>query len=539
MAATSVDNVMKALINKIHGVITNDGEFAPTKRSTFISWCLPGLAYKPEDFDYQSKGFNAVLEAEKVAELAKSIKNAQPAGGDEEPEHPEQGVNAELLAELVKNKEVAAMLQRQNHAEAVSQQMDFIPTPQYDATGKILDHTAYSNSGDKLSSMCSAILDLSRVAKIALTEKEKTQLATIKNALYPMKKVKISKFNSTTGDMEEVEDEIVQESPMIRAYNEKMAAYGNALLAYNTKRKEAIVGKSKDAVMDFALNAEIYRNQVNAAEGAWNTGGSRKEVEGMQAYVDNLNRRNMQIWKQSMIQRMKFATLTNPQSGMSYPYTTLIPLNFAEPSAAWQKFSFYEREQTNFSKSSSLNWNAGIKVGFLGLGGSAGAHQNKYEASSGFTMSNFSIEFEMTQAIISRPWYPVEFIKSLGWTLDKVTWSTRSEKSLPLSSGGDNPKGPFIAYPVSAIFVRNVKIRWDRISSDGQSFFNNVGANGSIGYGFFGKSSASVNSTNTESNYRMDADGKGLSFDGMNLIAFINHFLDKTPNPNPAITEFE
>ena len=100
--------------------------------------------------------------------------------------------------------------------------------------------------------------------------------------------------------------------------------------------------------------------------------------------------------------------------------------------------------------------------------GSSGENSYKSNLSENSIMSGDSkisdieVSFEITQVLISRPWFYPEFFMNRGWTLRKGDgW----ELDMPSDGNIPEPNGTFIAYPTAALFVRNVTIKSKEIAS--------------------------------------------------------------------------
>jgi hypothetical protein len=118
-----------------------------------------------------------------------------------------------------------------------------------------------------------------------------------------------------------------------------------------------------------------------------------------------------------------------------------------------------------------------------------------------------------------------------AWTLDDQ-WNLNFDKKV--SDGGEKPVGRLVAYPVTALFVRNVKFKSDDVANmmNYISKQNEVGA--SVGYGPF-SIGGSYQSGNEQRNIKSHVSGSELIIEGLQLIGFINNLIPKSPDTNPAI----
>jgi hypothetical protein len=74
-------------------------------------------------------------------------------------------------------------------------------------------------------------------------------------------------------------------------YKEKQKAYQDAELEYNNLRKGALTANSTQAVTDWSLNANLYRDKVKGALDDWVVAGCKNEVEMMLAYIQQIKYR--------------------------------------------------------------------------------------------------------------------------------------------------------------------------------------------------------------------------------------------------------
>jgi len=102
------------------------------------------------------------------------------------------------------------------------------------------------------------ILKFSQVANFELDEKTKAKIVRLRGLLQEKK----TKKNIITDE----EEEVLQETALVKKYNEKLQNYMNEALEYNTHRVNALAAKDPTAVHFWAMNASILRNKVSAAK---------------------------------------------------------------------------------------------------------------------------------------------------------------------------------------------------------------------------------------------------------------------------------
>ncbi len=476
-----LNDLGRKFLAQIYQILSGGDETVPAAQNTFISWCTPGIPFTADDFSFCVKGFGGGATAQEDKLL---------------------------------------LQQAFNFAQVV----DFIPDP----TGvynQDQQQTIFRTSQARLSHIYGEILRFSKVVKSDLTAAEQAKLEKFRNLLRTKKVIK----DIVTDE----ETEVVVDGPMLSAYNEKMAAYTDAALFYNTKRvtaQSATGPEGKLAVSDWANNAALYRLKVKAAMDAWTSGGYRNDVDKVNAYINQVTQRDMMLWKQKLQENLEDARVSALGPGSDFLYTTVLPSSFAT-SAGWTSFSYDHNMASSSSQTKSNAWSVGggVNFGLFSIGG--GAHGSSSSASGDTKISNFKLRFDMTAVVISRPWFYPEFFMSRGWNLTKGQGWTFDD--LP-SDGKIPPKGNFIGYPTQAIFVRNVVIDSAEFASAYKAYQSSVGGSASVGWGPF---KLSGGYSHAESGHQFDSnfEGQTLRVPGMQIIAFVNRLVGKAPNPLPGL----
>ncbi len=481
--AMTLNDLGKALLAQLYANVTGGDEHVPASKDKFVSWCQPGLPFTPEDFTFCAKGLGGGATAEEDKLLVQQAFN---------------------FAQLI----------------------DFIP----DRAGiynNDMQQTIWRTSEARLSHLYGEILRFSKVVGKELSDQEKEKIEKFRNLLRTKKKVK--------DIITDEEKEITEDGPVLKAYNEKMQAYITAALVYNSKRVAAQAATGPDgkaAVADFTNNAQLYRLQVKAAEDAWVGGGYRNEVDQMNAYINQVTQRSMLLWKQKLQEYHQDAVVTGLGPGQLFYFTTLFPGNFAT-SSGWTEYKLYQSSVSASSQAEHNQWSVGggLNFGLFSASANASGYSDKF--SSNFSVSNFTMSFELTQVVISRPWFYPEFFMNRGWTLRKGEgWNY---DDMP-SDGNIPPKGNLIGYPTTILFARNILIDSAEFVSAYKEYSSGVSASASVGWGPF-RLKGSYGHTESGNNYDSQADGSKLRVPGMQIIGFVNHLIGKVPNPLPDLKE--
>lgn len=401
-----------------------------------------------------------------------------------------------------------------SQSETLARLVDFIP----DVTAlnnTLFSATATPGSSGSLSGEYRDALKMSQVMKTQLSTDVAAKLEKFRNLLQQVVKT----TDPATG--EQVERTVP--SPLLQAYNEKHQRYVAAAFDYNTRRLNAMGTDDSRAVADWALNATLYRQQVDGAMTDWVISGYKNEVEQIAAFISQLTQRDMSVLKGQYLNDFDAARLTSPATGAEYYATSLLPDNFAT-SAAWTAFAFragdYERYRA--SAVSATSWPVHAGEGFLGLFGDA-ACRTRYTGS--LDRSHTTLTCEIAEAPIMRQWFQSVFLTSRGWRFDDKNPTVKDKQ---LCDGASPPKGTLPAYPVSAVFVRNMSLSFGQ-SRAVADFIAHQQTSHTDGYLSFGPFFLG----GRDRGYHY-ADGT-VTADGIQLIGFRCHILPRSPDPDPAI----
>jgi hypothetical protein len=261
---------------------------------------------------------------------------------------------------------------------------------------------------------------MSQVMQTQLPTEVTTKMEKFRNLLQQV----IKTTDVITGEQVEV----TVPSSLMQAYNEKHQQYVAAAFDYNTRRLNAMATTDSRAVGDWALNGELYRQQVNAALNDWVINGHKNDVEQIAAYISQISQRDMSVLKSQYLNDLEAARLTSPVSGAEFFVTSLIPGNFAT-STAWTPFAFgagdYERNRSAAVSSSS--WPVRAGDGFLGLFGGGGG-RTRYAGS--LDRSRTAITCEIAEVPIVRQWFQSAFLTSRSWRFDQNNPAVQRHETL-------------------------------------------------------------------------------------------------------------
>ncbi|MCG8604937.1 hypothetical protein MJD09_08065 [bacterium] len=483
MAKDHSADLMQALMAKLYTTITGDDEDIKMPRNKFVSWLLPGIPFVPKDFRFCVKGFNG--------ETAEEIKESY------------------------------------QQAFVLSKFLDFIPDVSREFVDFEMQQTIFTTTQDSISSVYKDVLNYSRVLNNEISDKEKEKLQKFRDLL----QVTVEEEDILTGETTTV----TKPGRLTLAYTAKMMEYLEAADDYMSLKIDAMSAtgddpEAKRRVHAWAQKSRFLRHKMNAAYMAWVSQGYKQEYEKINAYIDQVTRKSLVLYKQDLIRKFEAGAISAVDAPADFYYTTLFPGNFAT-SPAWTQFRFYESDyETHYNKKVS-SWSAGggLSLGMFSIGGRGGG--SKTEVSQDQESSKFAAELEFTQVQILRPWFDPGFFSMRSWTLDD-TWNLTYDKTV--SNGSDKPDGRLVAYPVTALFARNVKFslkEWERHSDYVRKTMN---AGGSVGWGPF-RVGGSYSSESVKKDMNFHTEGGSIVIPGIQLIGFINNLIPRSPNPNPEI----
>jgi uncharacterized spore protein YtfJ len=520
--------LMNSVMGKLYDVLASGDETVPQSEDNFFSWATPGIPVEATEFDFLTQGLTGVVKKEAIAELATPV--AAGGGGGEAP----SGGGVELTPALLEQLRATDTAQLYQEAENFARLVDFVPDVA-SATNDGFARLAVMNNEGSLSDIYSYVLRMSQVAHTELPQETKDKIERFRQLLT----VTVKKKNI----IDDSETEVSEPSPLTTAYNERMAAYEDAALQYNSRRIDALTASDSAAVHYWSMNANILRNRVKAAMSDWVGAGFKNDYEAIAAFIDQVMQRDMALLKQEYRDVLEKARLTGLASGSDFFYTSLVPGNFAR-AGGWTQFKFTSSSfdsQTNTSYTTK-KWKAEARGGFLGVfggsgGGSSSTARNEYRGR--FKTDRFALSFEIAQVPIVRPWFKEAFLLSRSWRFDQNNPEARDEV---INDGRNPPKGMMPAYPTSIIFIRNLTLDFGEASGFtdfvAQSTSSSAGGGGSASWGPFsvgGSYSRSSASGSTERKQGYETSSQGMNVNGMQIAGFKCHVFPKSPDPLPTI----
>jgi len=360
------------------------------------------------------------------------------------------------------------------------------------------------------------VLDEAIRPVIQLNDAEKVRL----NAAYARLIREAEVFDLTTGAPKKVP----ADTPLFEAYQEREAAYLNALSAYKSLQFD-FVSRPSDLAAQAAwfTKGTVLKQQVRAAYNRWLAGG-KKLVEEALAVIDELGRGTGERWM-ALKERLDDSKLITPE-GASYLFTKYFPGRFWDPlSTSWINFSMKHEELHTIDEASSTSWGGKANAGFgmWSLGGSASYAEQKTHFKSDGNMD--SLEVELIRVPIRRSWWDPTIFWDRGWKFDPQV------ANIILSDGNFPPGGEMPAYVTALIVARNLKLAVNFETTENSSVATQFSSSASVGWGPFSVR-GNYSKDTSKKTHDFSRNSAGLVCAGMQIIGFVCETLPKSPNPD-------
>ncbi|MEY9524068.1 hypothetical protein ABIF70_005209 [Bradyrhizobium japonicum] len=401
-------------------------------------------------------------------------------------------------------KQADAALQH-SQAAGFSRFADFVPTVTGVEEGKITEGVLRPGSAT-LSGAYKRVIESTQVA--ALQEPEDTN--------------------------ERIQQLTAQAEPMREAYEKHKLAYDNAF-------KEYIAAKVKttyDPLADLAFASEgaFLRSKAESADEAWEISGYKTQYQNLVAEIASLRaRRSPAIWRQEVLQSYKNGSIGESAAFGDARLTMPYPGSFATNVDGWTDFSFTTEHVDSLSTQKSSKWGAsgGFGWGSLKLGG--GAEGSSTETLTINNTDNFSIRMRVAQVPLLRGWFDPWFLRSQYWRFNPATELGHS--GAVVSDGASPPSGLLSAYPIAAIFVRNVEITMAELRDENSELVKTLKAEGKGGWGFGVLNvGGSYERNSAEKKVLHDLSQGKLTVPGMQLVGVNCELVGQAPHPKQGLT---
>ncbi len=323
--------------------------------------------------------------------------------------------------------------------------------------------------------------------------------------------------------------------PLEEDYQVHQDAYETAKVEYVMARMQA--SYSATARLEFQAKGPMLKSKVNRTRQAWEVDGNKTTYENLLAEIASLrSKRSPALWRAEAL--AKYDDLPEGQNAtfgearITLPY----PGSFATNTSGWMGFSFSVSDLATSDTSKTSKWEAGGGFGWgsfkLGASGS-GSEESKVSVNN---TSNFSIKMEVAQVTFLRNWFDPWFLMSEFWRFNPS--SIEGQNADVVSDGGMPPKGLLIAYPIGALFVRNVEITLDELKDDNSELVKTLKGEASGGWGFgVINANGKYERDSTVKTHTAHVEDGVLTIAGMSLIGFTHELMGShLPNPKSGLT---
>ena len=342
----------------------------------------------------------------------------------------------------------------------------------------------------------------------------------------------ITDFDPET--FEEIKREVMVESRISLAYKEKKQAYDTAFMSYTNAQIAALSG-DREAVHFFARNEQILSSNVRLALNDWIANGFKDLYEKVTAFLEQAASTDLNLLMSNYREDMRLARVSNPAvPGSRFYFTKLVPSGFASSDYGWTQFSFSHSDYESHYDKTRKSWGAKASYGIgpFRIGGGGG--QTKTEITNDVDWSTFSVKFSMAQVPILRWWFHGNLLTSKYWRFHPDASATGNAEVL--SDGKVPPTGQLVAFPTTAIFVKDLELKFKTHSGSYRKFDEHIKASGGFSWGPFSLG-GSYSSDKKEVDVESETTAEGIKVKGMQLIGFRCHSLPKSPNPLEGVAE--
>jgi hypothetical protein len=506
--------LVNSILGKFSDVLLNgDGKVVSRSDDHYVAFMSPGIPMLAEDFKYAVDGFGAIVRTERNPDdLQASIGPPPESVAD-----PAAGEKTETDAAAALGDDAR---QKYMRAEAFHAMCDLVPD-----TSGIVDSGRINvwNPEARVSSVYAMALQQSQVIDVQPDEETTAKIDRWRS--------KLQKTEVTKNAVTDQEEQVVRESDLVKAYNDRMLKYLAASLEYNDARISALAGRDEAAVHRFAINGNLLQMKVRAALNDWSTNGFKGDYEALTSAIQSVEERSYTLLKQRFREDYTRSLLTNPSSGANFLYTAPAPASFALDDSGWSHFYFDSgsfASEHRFSASETRGA-AGLSIGIFNAAGGGATRKERWDGK--LDTKTFRLEFQMCRVPIYRPWFHLDFIKSGFW---RFTPGNEELANALISDGKTPPDGLMPALTTECIFVKNLVLTFGERHSSVLALKRASEGKGGLSIGPFWGGGSHSNRSDTRT-HQAEWSSQGVRIPGLQLIGLMSYMLPKAPNPKPDI----
>ena len=515
---------MGQLIGKVYNVLTNNNPeaFGP---NNFIAFDPIGKVLMTNSFDFAINGIFGIPPRPKAVLDSKG--------------NPVLDVNGKPQYDMVAYQDMinstknGNILKMEQFATITDDIHDGVPALL--PSGKGRNMAIFNPTGKSLSKGYGDLMEWCEVADSEIDPKIEEKLGKMRDKLFKTKELKNPEY-----DPEEIESDtnpkkIVQTfiSPMYKKYLEYAIKYQEVVETNNSIRTAADNGDS-DAALQISIDGKNMKKREDMALQSWNALGYKESVEKMQNYIGEVEAKSILTLKKRLEKEYRNNLRTKVLEYTDYSVSSPIPAEAIKLSYGWTTFTSKSVEDTSSYDQSAHA--ASVKAGFnvLFVGGSASSNFNRDEINSGLTHEDFTFSFKIGKVSVGRGWINQNFLESKYWRLAQNSPQTINKEII--SDG--NGKGLISSMITELIMVKDVKIVFNKSSSNYKKVKTHFDVGGGFKFGPFFNSSAKYSYDNTSIDTDSKFDNGSLISKDISIIGYKCRVLPKAPNTDPSIKKF-
>ena len=342
------------------------------------------------------------------------------------------------------------------------------------------------------------------------------------------------------GDFVEDPDKLAEPTRLMQLYRALENRYQQVKLSQLQKLEE-ISPNDPNA----GEKTHLIQQRIEAAERAWKIQGKKTQVEAVMALVEQLSRAGMPQYVEDLRTRLaanllRASVFASEESGVGLLseqayYTALRPNGILKaPSMMKITLDSSEAQRIHKARQRATTGKAGGFLSAIPLFGSASGKKTSKDIERQFFSEGFHIEYEIVQGVVDRPWLDLAFLESPAYTtVDPISKEPLDavNQIVTISDGKSPPTGMMPLVPMTAYFVRNLKVTSRVFKSMSKSERDDFAGKAGVSFMTFGLSGSHTSKT-TKSDWSQAQSSGTVEMDGLFLVGYASRFLAKAPNPD-------